>query len=217
MQRVLVDRQVRYCYQIDNQYYLTVGPPLSEEAAYHIVGRATRVWVVILLLPHADGDIEVGGQKFRLDGVRRVLKDVWLYEETPFETQIQKRILDKLHNESKGRRLKWHFLTFIAEEVVAFQGKERRTRRCKDGDWEQVDWHTNSYFNHNTGATSSRTIQDNASQSGINRMRIPGAHSLRKHVRSVVKEECKSLYELTDFKDAVRCWRDMIVCMFFRC
>lgn len=180
-----------------------------------MVGRATRVWVVILLLPHADGDIEVGGQKFRLDGVRRVLKDVWLYEEALFETQIQQRILDKLNNESKGRRLRWHFLTFTAEGIVTFQGEERRTRRCKDGDWEQAAWQTDSYSHNNSGATSSRAVRENPSQSETNRMRIPRAHTIRKHVRSVVKEECKSLYELTDLKDAIRCWRDMIVCMFF--
>ncbi|KAJ3923117.1 hypothetical protein F5877DRAFT_74576 [Lentinula edodes] len=40
-------------------------------------------------------------------------------------------------------------------------------------------------------------------------------HMLRKHVRSVVNEECENLYQLTDFKKALMCWRDMIICMSF--
>lgn len=209
-----MDGELRYCYQVGDKYYLTIGPPLSEEAAYRMVGRATRVWVVISLLPHTDGDVEVRGQKFRRLSARCVLKDVWLYEEALFETQIQKRILDELGG-SRERELKRHFLTFITEEVVTFQGKERWTLRCKDGDWEQADWHENSYFHRNSGASSSRATRENPPRLETERTRIPRAHTRRKHVRSVVKEECKSLYQLTDFRDALSCWKDMIICMLF--
>ncbi|KAH7868680.1 uncharacterized protein C8R40DRAFT_1260346, partial [Lentinula edodes] len=152
--RISVGGEDCYCYEIGKSFFLTVGSPLSEEAAYRMVGRATRVWVVVTLFADSNGDIEVGGSRFRRGDARRVLKDVWLYDEA----------------------------LFIMEEVIVFEGEPRLTPKKPP-------------------------------RTEVQPIMMSRTHTLRKHVRSVVKEECESLYQLTDFKNALICWRDMIICL----
>ncbi|KAJ3929471.1 MAG: hypothetical protein NXY57DRAFT_1016518 [Lentinula lateritia] len=168
------------CYEIGNSFFLTVGSPLSE-AAYDMVGRATRVWVVVGLSPDRNGDIDVGGRRFRRGVTRRVLKDVWLYDKAHCEREIQSSILEKL-DVKQETKLEEYFLTFIMEEVIIYEGEPKRTLK-----------------------KPSRTEVQPAMMSRT--------HMLRKHVRSVVNEECENLYQLTDFKKALICWRDMIICL----
>ncbi|KAJ3869247.1 hypothetical protein EV359DRAFT_76942 [Lentinula novae-zelandiae] len=175
------------CYELGNSLCLTVGSPLSGEAAYEMVGRATRVWVVEVLFPDSngdievDGDIEVGRTRFRRGVTRRVLKDVWLYGLC--EREIQSSILEKLGAKQKTK-LEEHFLTFIMEEVIIHKGEPKRTLK-------------------------------KPSRTEVQPIMMSRTHMLRKHVRSVVNEECENLYQLTDFKKALICWRDMIICTSF--
>ncbi|KAH7881220.1 uncharacterized protein C8R40DRAFT_26445 [Lentinula edodes] len=168
------------CYEIGNCFFLIVGSPLTEAAAYQMVGRATRVWVVVGLFPDRNGDIEVGG-RLRRGVTRRVLKDVWLYDKALCEREIQSSILKKLDAKQKTK-LEEHFLTFIMEEVIIFEGEPKRTFK-------------------------------KPSLTEVEPIMMSRTHMLRKHVRSVVNEECENLYQLTDFKKALTCWRDMIICL----
>ncbi|KAF8831872.1 hypothetical protein HHX47_DHR1000921 [Lentinula edodes] len=168
------------CYEIGNSFFLIVGSPLTEAAAYQMVGRATRVWVVVGLFPDRNGDIEVGG-RLRRGVTRRVLKDVWLYDKALCEREIQSSILKKLDAKQKTK-LEEHFLTFIMEEVIIFEGEPKPTFK-------------------------------KPSLTKVEPIMMSRIHMLRKHVRSVVNEERENLYQLTDFKKALICWRDMIICM----
>ncbi|KAJ3929713.1 MAG: hypothetical protein NXY57DRAFT_963361 [Lentinula lateritia] len=159
------------CYEIGNSLCLTVGSPLSGEAAYEMDGRATRVWVVEVLSPDSngdievDGDIEVGRTRFRRGVTRRVLKDVWLY--ALCEREIQSSILKKLDAKQKTK-LEEHFLTFIMEEVIIVEGEPKRTLK-------------------------------KPSRTEVQPTMMSRTHMLRKHVRSVVNEECLDLFRIAGF------------------
>ncbi|KAJ4486623.1 hypothetical protein C8J55DRAFT_508121 [Lentinula edodes] len=210
--RISVGGEDCYCYEIGKSFFLTVGSPLSEEAAYRMVGRATRVWVVVTLFADSNGDIEVGGSRFRRGDARRVLKDVWLYDEALCEREIQKSIKEKLNKEQKAK-LKKHFLTFIMEEVIVFEGEPRLTPRPQNGEFQSTAWQTDPYFHQNPNPSTSRGTREKPPRTEVQPIMMSRTHTLRKHVRSVVKEECESLYQLTDFKNALICWRDMIICL----
>ncbi|KAJ3895751.1 hypothetical protein GG344DRAFT_72753 [Lentinula edodes] len=154
------------CYEIGNSFFLTVGSPLSE-AAYDMVGRATRVWVVVGLFPDRNGDIDVGGRRLRRGVTRRVLKDVWLYDKAHYEREIQSSILEKL-DVKQETKLEEYFLTFIMEEVIIYEGEPKRTLK-------------------------------KASRTEVQPTMMSRTHMLRKHVRSVVNEECLDLFRIAGF------------------
>ncbi|KAJ4471285.1 hypothetical protein C8J55DRAFT_521295 [Lentinula edodes] len=154
------------CYEIGNSFFLTVGSPLSE-AAYDMVGRATRVWVVVGLFPDRNGDIDVGGRRFRRGVTRRVLKDVWLYDKAHCERETQSSILEKLDVKQKTK-LEEYFLTFIMEEVIIYEGEPKRTLK-------------------------------KPSRTEVQPTMMSRTHMLRKHVRSVVNEECLDLFRIAGF------------------
>ncbi|KAJ4472440.1 hypothetical protein C8J55DRAFT_491120 [Lentinula edodes] len=154
------------CYEIGNSFFLTVGSPLSE-AAYDMVGRATRVWVVVGLFPDRNGDIDVGGRRFRRGVTRRVLKDVWLYDKAHCEREIQSSILEKL-DVKQETKLEEYFLTFIMEEVIIYEGEPKRTLK-------------------------------KPSRTEVQPTMMSRTHMLRKHVRSVVNEECLDLFRIAGF------------------
>ncbi|KAF5378713.1 hypothetical protein D9757_010779 [Collybiopsis confluens] len=212
MHRVLVENQTRFVYEVGGKSYLTVGQPLSEEAAYRLVGRATRVWEVVALRRNTSRTtiVEVGGKAFGIGSKKRVLKDVWLYEDALLEKDIQEEILARL-NDSDRKTLENHFLTFDKEEVVTFEGKERYT--LKSGNAKSADWHNDSYSHHNSGISASRGTRENPKRQEPEHARVTHAHTRRKHVRSVAKEMCLSLYELTNFGDALICWHDIVKCL----
>ncbi|KAF5374406.1 hypothetical protein D9757_011827 [Collybiopsis confluens] len=200
MHRVLVENQTRFVYEVGGKSYITVGQPLSEEAAYRLVGRATVRTTIV----------EVGGKAFGIGSKKRVLKDVWLYEDALLEKDIQEEILARL-NDSDRKTLENHFLTFDKEEVVTFEGKERYT--LKSGNAKSADWHNDSYSHRNSGISASRGTRENPKRQEPEHARVTHAHTRRKHVRSVAKEMCLSLYELTNFGDALICWHDTVKCL----
>lgn len=141
-----------------------------------MVGRASRVWTVVKLILDANGKIELKGHKYREDGVHRVLKDVWLYEEARSETAIQDQILGNLNDDQK-MKLKRHFLTFLADLEVKFNGNVRRTLRCPDGQWKPVDWCNHHYSHKTDGLSSSQRGRDNPQPREAEPTRISRKHT----------------------------------------
>ncbi|KAJ3856785.1 hypothetical protein EV368DRAFT_78363 [Lentinula lateritia] len=195
--RISVGGEDCYCYEIGKSFFLTIGSPLSEEA-YRMVGRATRVWVVVTLFPDSNGDIEVGGRRFRRGDARRVLKDVWLYDEALCEREIQSNIKEKLNDEQKAK-LERHFLTFIMEEVIIFEGEPRRTLRPQNGEFQSTAWQADLYFHQNSNPSTSRGTREKSPRTEGEPIMTSRPHTLRKHVRSVVKEECLDLLRVAGF------------------
>ncbi|KAJ3857428.1 hypothetical protein EV368DRAFT_77782 [Lentinula lateritia] len=195
---ISVGGEACYCYEIGKSFFLTVGSPLSEEAAYRMVGRATRVWVVVALFPDSNGDIEVGGRRFRRGDARRVLKDVWLYDNALCEREIQSRILKKLNAKQKTI-LKEHFLTFIMEEVIIFEGEPRRTLRPQKGVFQSTAWQADPYFHQSSNPSTSRGTREKPPRTEVKPIMMSRTYTLRKHVRSVVKEECLDLFRVAGF------------------
>ncbi|KAJ3815640.1 hypothetical protein F5876DRAFT_61400 [Lentinula aff. lateritia] len=184
------------CYEIGESFFLTVGSPLSEPA-YRMVGRATRVWVVVTLFPDSNRDIEVGG-RFRRGDARRVLKDVWLHNEALCEREIQSSILEKLDAKQKTK-LEEHFITFIMEEVIIFEGEPRRTFRPQNGEFQSTAWQADHYFHQNSNPSTSRGTRETIPRTEVEPIRMSQSHILRKHVRSVLKEECLDLLRVAGF------------------
>ncbi|KIK56581.1 hypothetical protein GYMLUDRAFT_46925 [Collybiopsis luxurians FD-317 M1] len=210
----LSDGKLCFCYEAGGEYYLTVGQPLSEESAFRMVGRATRVWVVIRLSKTSGnniGDVVIDGINFtRDDSCKYVLKDAWLYEDALLEMQIQSNLLA---NVSDKEELRNHFLTFLVDEQVRFQGKARWALRCPESKFTEEKWQQDDYVHHNSSRSSSRPSREKPVHERPKPPRPTRPHPIRKHIRSVAKEVCESLYQLMDLTDALICWKDMIKCL----
>ncbi|KAF9074801.1 hypothetical protein BDP27DRAFT_1415727 [Rhodocollybia butyracea] len=103
---------IRYRFVVGGRTYETVGPPISEQRAYFIVSRSTRVWRV--------RRVELDGS---LSKEEYVLKDVWLLDDTPLEHEIQNRVRERL-GDDVWLLAKRYFLTITAEEVVRVDGED---------------------------------------------------------------------------------------------
>ncbi|KAJ8080758.1 hypothetical protein PM082_017592 [Marasmius tenuissimus] len=120
-------RYVFYQYKIDGRTFHTIGNPIYDLSAYHLVSRATRVWEIV----------EVDGE----DGTRLVLKDVWLHEDAKLEKEILHDVFSKLaeldnDNKRKGapttyaEDAKPFFLTILEDWVVKNGQDEEDTLHC---------------------------------------------------------------------------------------
>lgn len=171
-------------------WYQTVGPPISEEAAYAIVGSATRVWKVREML--SDGSL---GEH------DRVLKDYWIFKDSSTEREIQAAIFAEL-SEADLEEAKRHFLTFIDEEVITHHDR-LELLRAADSEGAQF---TNPAREHRASGSSSRQASRDAA---VTRPEPPAPveleHVPRKNVRAIVQEVCLSVYELADFKSLCLC------------
>ncbi|KAL0066141.1 hypothetical protein AAF712_006765 [Marasmius tenuissimus] len=98
-------KYVFYQYKIDGRTFHTIGNPICDLSAYHLISRATRVWEVE----------EVDGE----DRSRLVLKDVWLYEDAKLEKEILQDLFSKLAELDKANKRKGTPTTY-AEDAKPF-------------------------------------------------------------------------------------------------
>ncbi|KAG5647122.1 hypothetical protein DXG03_001077 [Asterophora parasitica] len=109
---------IAYEYKLGKTRYITEGLPISEDAAYDITSRATRVWLIRKIIPSTEGDEE------ELSDERFVLKDVWLYSDAMLESSIKGKIFEGLKevDEAQGTnhatKAEPYFMTFIHDEKV---------------------------------------------------------------------------------------------------
>jgi hypothetical protein len=185
--------KIAFEYTVKNTIYRTVDDPISEEAAYRIVGRATRVWKVQEVVNDEP------------EGPRYVLKDAWLYEDSPLEGKIQEKIFANL-SEDEQTEAKKYFLTIKAEERLA---KTPVVPSFSNSEWVQE-----------TGSTvsSSQLLRPK----GVNDQEKRGSryasatpqqvtkHTPRDRTFTVFLEVCQSVYELKDFKSLFQCFIGVI-------
>ncbi|THG93392.1 hypothetical protein EW026_g7833 [Hermanssonia centrifuga] len=106
--------EIAYRYQVGNRYFLTQGPPISEEAAYWVVSRATRVWRVREMHFHDPSN----EHEYTL-GEPMALKDAYLFEDAVLESGIKEQIMASLKdagaNDKDAAR---YFMEYEIDEVA---------------------------------------------------------------------------------------------------
>ena len=197
-----------YRYRVKDQesgkveVFQTIGDPISESAAYRISSRATRAWEVKKMVLDDNGDPscdEEGNPMLEEDSL--VVKDKWLYVGSLLERDIQNKIFDALGDDAKDARQ--YFLTIHSEEIIQIGGENA----CDDVTPVCVskipaDW----TIPQDTQAVIPQKIQlcqERASQSTLAAPRPP--YTARMHVRTVFRECCQTVFELTDFRSLLLC------------
>ncbi|KAI0053152.1 hypothetical protein FA95DRAFT_935191 [Auriscalpium vulgare] len=187
-------QQIAYEYKIEGRRFLTRGTPLSEDAAFQLVSRATRVWEVQEILPPPPG-----GSLDRLSAESYVLRDAWLYEDATLESDIHVKIRAKLveldgENAKAGKRTQYsreakhHLLTFVCDGWVTAEDLPPHDITAAPPGHPQAATFT-------TPGVPEKSLTQ---------------HHRRKHARTVFKETCESVYEIGDFKSLVSCLKDTV-------
>ncbi|KAF5391518.1 hypothetical protein D9757_002453 [Collybiopsis confluens] len=176
MHRVLLENQSRFVYEVGGKSYLTVGQPLSEEAAYRLVGRATRVWGVVALRRNTNRTtiVEVGGKAFGI-GSKKTCSEGRLVIRRCASREGHSGKIFSTAQRFRSETLKNHFLTFDKEEVVTFEGKERYTLKSENA--KPADWHNDSYSHHNSGISASQGTRENPKRRELEHARVTHAHT----------------------------------------
>ncbi|KAI0040043.1 hypothetical protein FA95DRAFT_1550163 [Auriscalpium vulgare] len=210
-------QQIAYEYRIEGRKFLTKGNPLSEDAAFELVSRATRVWEVQEILPSP-----TPGGLDRLRAESYVLRDAWLYEDAMLEGEIHKDILKELasldmrnaggeptHYESEARR---HLLTFICEGWVTTtdDSQEHDITATLPGPSTATRFTKLEVGANSLTTGSQRGSRHDLRMEGIQSKPPSLKHRRRKHARTVIKETCESVYEIKDFRSFVSCLADMV-------
>ncbi|KAK7468980.1 hypothetical protein VKT23_003478 [Stygiomarasmius scandens] len=209
---------IAYQYQVEGRFFLTQGNPISEDAAYFINSRSTRVWTAkeVFFLPSSE--------HFNLSEEVYVIKDAYLFEEADLEQDIQRKIFAKLRelddtNASEGNSTQYYeeakpyFLEILMDSVVDLS--------CGSSD-PQLDItpdvltvpavftgrspYSLPKLTEGSQRVSQRDVEKNFKHDPP--PPNPIETHRRKHIRTVFKERCQSVYELTDAKAFVRCLRD---------
>lgn len=188
------DGTVHFEMMVKQRWFRTVGPPISEEAAYAIVGRATRVWKVREIV---DG---------KLKDEEWVLKDCWIFHDAATEKAIQDGIFAELSEDEREEARKY-FLTYEEDDVIEHKDELELTP-VADGEDQSF---TNPIRAHrNTQASGSSSRQASRDAAASTSRPVPPApvklnHTKRKNSREVKREVCLSVYELSDFKSLCLC------------
>ncbi|KAJ6511334.1 hypothetical protein C8R47DRAFT_1314332 [Mycena vitilis] len=201
--RRVVEREnkpfVAYQYRVRDDYYLTVGYPLSEAAALHLVSRATRVWIAKKMI-RAEGKWT---GRLEEEGHQYVLKDVWLYDDVRLERDIQTAIFaaleakDKTGNTTHATDAKPYFMTIIEDWKVNWEDLplgEDCSAAAPDG-WMPARSSSLGQVLATSGPASLCTCSEclKTSETAL-------AHQQRIHVRTVFYEVCQILHEMSDYR-----------------
>ncbi|KAG7098620.1 hypothetical protein E1B28_000542 [Marasmius oreades] len=199
-----------YEYKIGRRTFHTIGNPISELSAYHLVSPATRVWKV--------EEVTRTGTS----GSMYVLTDVWPYKDAKLEKEILRDIFKKLgevdeENSRNGtptahvEAAKPFFLTILEDgPVTNTEGENDVT--VLPPTYQQVQWTDAQQL---CIRFSSRDLISDG-------LPLPDPYKLhvrrferRKHVRRLVKEVCESVYELADMLQFIKCMKDVLQGLFY--
>ncbi|EIW81088.1 hypothetical protein CONPUDRAFT_165310 [Coniophora puteana RWD-64-598 SS2] len=219
---------ISYRYQVRDKYFLTIGHPISESSAWSIASRSTRVWLVREIFLGKDGEFEEGTETF-------ILKDAYPYDDAVLEKDIKDDIirqlskLDKQHMPptSYAKQAEGYFLTYVHDEMVKLPNEN-------NVEWSVADLTTDMSVKEPINFTSVKDKEDDvfaikpqpsSIRQGSQRQAVRDAqkpstkvakqrkelnYHRRKHVRTIHKEVCQSLYELPDWHTLIRCLIDII-------
>jgi hypothetical protein len=192
-------------FKVGEVTYRTIGPPLAYETSYWLLSRACRVWKVKRVV---DGKL-----------VRRphVIKDYHPWKASLGERVIQENILQSLKRSHPDQveLLRSHFVKILSDDVVSMpdgiKGSEDSCTpplpdRIEETTWIDVEEATSV----SPYAPARAGVRDMYSGHTSVKPRT-GAFNLdtRAHRRVVFEELCQTMYEVTNFYDALRCFRDI--------
>ncbi|KAG9219791.1 hypothetical protein CCMSSC00406_0008168 [Pleurotus cornucopiae] len=193
-------------YKVGDVYYETVSDPLNQDAAFRICSRSTRVWKVRKLV--RDG---AGWREDERDKEVHVLRDVWLYHGSTMEKDIQDQIFSKF-DEGTREKARPHFLTILHDVEVPF------TTNDVEGKYVTplapgLSFAVLDPVAKNRILKGSRVSNASLDQSASRLPFQPSrkAPKTRIHVRTVFKECCEPVYDITDMVTLARCVDGAIV------
>ncbi|KAG6915934.1 hypothetical protein DXG01_009228, partial [Tephrocybe rancida] len=215
------DKVTAYEYQVQGRRYLTQGDPISDTAAYNITSRATRVWLVREIFTNAED-----GKQFLCED-ESVLRDAWLFFDAELEGTIQADIFSRLAKiaGTEGRTLaeeaRPYFMTIMQDWPVEF-GPEQKP---------DVSFELPLNFSHGSSAEpepspsqqqtpgsqrvqpSTRDANKDTEDGQVPKKELE--YHRQKHVRTVYKEVCESIYEVDDFAKLLRTLRDNVKALWY--
>ncbi|EIW83346.1 hypothetical protein CONPUDRAFT_121867 [Coniophora puteana RWD-64-598 SS2] len=221
--------EIAYRYQIGNRFFLTEGPPISEEAAYWVASRATRVWRVreMIFQDHNKEHVYTLGEC-------KVLKDAYLFEDAVLESVIRGQIMESLRHVD-GVDLEdaaCHFLDYELDEVVKLPDGDKEWR--EDDLISVTDANKRAYYNPAPKPSQpsplpesqrTSTSQKDSNQPGATdaSQQLPDGQTgraksywddlryhRRKHVRTVITEVCQNMYEVDNWVTFLECMIHLI-------
>lgn len=193
-------------YKVGEDWYQTIGDPLSEPSCLPIATRATRVWAVRKIID------ETRWGDDRLSGEMNVLKDVWLLHDAVGEKSNQDAIFAKLGRHKKDAQK--YFMTILADERVSVDGAIDQTPGPRES-WGSAGLSTGTHHKepaiscpqHNVNSVTSENM---CSVPG----RAPSSHSPRIHWRTVFQERGETVYDIENIRDFGHCLDDVVKGMF---
>ncbi|KAG6848302.1 hypothetical protein H0H93_001406 [Arthromyces matolae] len=196
------EKLIAYEYDVGDVTYLTQGAPISEETAYDICSRATRVWEVRKIR-------EKG--KVVSDNTSYILKDVWLYEDGQLESAILNKIMERLEELGLKEEAKPYFMDILSDwEVMIGNVKDRSHSPPPDSKSAHFTYDKATTAAPLPGSQRTKTsVQDAQRHATPAIVRPELKHHVRKHVRTIYKEVCLSIYEIGNYKIVARVLSDM--------
>ncbi|EIW83947.1 hypothetical protein CONPUDRAFT_99596 [Coniophora puteana RWD-64-598 SS2] len=220
--------EIAYRYQVGEKFFLTEGPPISEEAAYWVASRATRVWRVREMFFPNPGDETV----YTL-GDLKALKDTYLFDDAVLERDIRDQIMESLKGvaEVNIENAARYFMDYELDEVVRLPSEDEKwveddLTSCTDANVRA--FYTPDSIGHGPNALpesqrASTSQRDSSrptptdSQAGASGGQTKPAETCwdnlqyhrRKHVRTVFSQVCQSIYELDNWATFIRCMKNL--------
>ncbi|KAJ6511347.1 hypothetical protein C8R47DRAFT_731241 [Mycena vitilis] len=202
---------IAYQYRVKDDYYQTEGHPLSEDAAYRMVSRATRVWKVKKMI------MAGGGWTGELEDKEYVLKDVWLYDDARLERDIQEAIFAALEAKDKNATTthatdaKQYFMTIIEDWKVTSDSREDRSAAAPD-DCNPARFTNTAQALQIPNPAALRTPSHELGRLSLSETIAKPTlkHQPRIHVRTVFDEMCQTLYEISDYKTVTKYIIDIV-------
>lgn len=191
-----------YEYQVRGSFYITQGPPISEDANSHIVSRAARVWLVKRMERLADGTCELSEENY-------VLKDVWLYSDAKLESEIRDDIFERLRQVDTDNNGETNHAEEAKDYFMNFED-DSSWRVMLPGQPDIIDISTD--IPQDARQTAFIGYKPAPARSGSQNTSTLDVSALksRMHVRTVFTEVCQTVYEIRDIRTLLRCLIDII-------
>ncbi|EIW81087.1 hypothetical protein CONPUDRAFT_165309 [Coniophora puteana RWD-64-598 SS2] len=229
---------ISYRYQVQDKYYLTIGHPISESSAWSIASRSTRVWLVREIFFGKDGEFEEGKETFILKDAYPY-DDAVLEKDIKDNIIQQLSKLDKQQTPptNYAKKAEAYFMTYVYDELVklpdenesmwslddlttytpvtepiCFTPVEKVDSLASVEDGDVIVFVARESQRSSTCPESQRQAIRDAQKPNpkVARQQKELNYHRRKHVRTIHKEVCQSIYELPDWHTLIRCLIDII-------
>lgn len=208
---------ISYQYTVDGKSYLTQGHPISEDAAYLVCSRATRVWHARQMTHLDDGNYRLGDDLF-------VLKDAWLHRGAKMESTIRDNIFqrlrqrDSIEGTNDAEDADRYFLHIEADWHVAFDGgySDCTFPHPKGAKSASFQYGIPMISQSHVRGSQRTPVSDRRSDKMPSKSLSIGPKCPRRmHVRTVFQEVCRSIYEVNDVHTLISTLRDVVTGMAF--